>query len=204
MDAESFRADPALNDEKKGKMMINETFVAADPKSAYAQAVEKYGTDIKIVSAKQVKYKDDELRSEVVIAVPKELFMEKSFGAQALQKAPESEEEALLGEIGDLKSQLEEMRDGLLQLIEDPYANALHSALLPARKPDRRPQIEVGIIYEKLARLGVEALTKEEKLKILSWPVKPLDQIMAGSGLEEMITALINDEQARLLAEMNG
>tara|TARA_R110001583_G_scaffold179320_2_gene336033 strand:- start:133765 stop:135858 length:2094 start_codon:yes stop_codon:yes gene_type:complete len=77
----------------------------------------------------------------------------------------------------------DDVRDGLLQLIEDPYANALHSALLPARKPDRRTQIEVGIIYEKLARLGVESLTREEKLKILSWPVKPLDQIMAGQHL---------------------
>ncbi|KEO58265.1 glucosyl transferase [Thalassospira permensis NBRC 106175] len=74
----------------------------------------------------------------------------------------------------------EDVKDGLLRLIEDPFANALHSALLPARKPDRRTQIEIGIIYEKLARLGVESLTKDEKLKILSWPVKPLDQIMAG------------------------
>jgi membrane glycosyltransferase len=74
----------------------------------------------------------------------------------------------------------EDVKDGLLRLIEDPFANALHSALLPARKPDRRTQIEIGIIYEKLSRLGVESLTKDEKLKILSWPVKPLDQIMAG------------------------
>ncbi|MFH1806706.1 MAG: glucans biosynthesis glucosyltransferase MdoH [Pseudomonadota bacterium] len=77
----------------------------------------------------------------------------------------------------------DDVRDGLLQLIEDPYANALHSALLPAQKPDRRTQIEVGIIYEKLARLGVEALTREEKFKIMSWPVKPLDQIMAGQNI---------------------
>jgi flagellar biosynthesis protein FlhF len=97
--------------------MINETFVASDPKSAYEQAVEKYGTDITIISAKQVKYNDDELRSEVVIAVPKALFMERSFGAQALMSESPSgeEEEELLNEIGDLKTQLEEMRDGLLQ-----------------------------------------------------------------------------------------
>jgi len=115
MDGEGFRTDPALNDENKGKMMINETFVASDPKSAYEQAVEKYGTDLKIVSAKQIKYSDDALRSEVVIAVPKALFMEKSFGTQALQTESEEGEEALLDEIGELKTQLEEMRDGLLQ-----------------------------------------------------------------------------------------
>lgn len=85
----------------------------------------------------------------------------------------------LKAEIGDV-----DVRDALLQLIEDPYANALHSALLPVRKPDRRTQIEVGIIYEKLARLGVESLTRDEKIKILSWPVKPLDQIMAGQHLD--------------------
>ena len=97
--------------------MINETFVASNPKSAYEQAVEKYGTDISIISAKQVKYNDNELRSEVVIAVPKALFMERSFGAQALMSESPSgeEEEELLNEIGDLKTQLEEMRDGLLQ-----------------------------------------------------------------------------------------
>ena len=95
--------------------MINETFVASDPQSAYAQAVKKYGPDIEIVSAKQVKYDGDTLRSEVVIAVPKALFMEKSFGAQALQSMAEEEEESLLDEIGELKTQLEEMRDGLLE-----------------------------------------------------------------------------------------
>jgi membrane glycosyltransferase len=52
--------------------------------------------------------------------------------------------------------------------------------LLPVRKPDARTAIEIGIIYEKLARLGVESLTRDEKILILSWPVKPLDQVMAG------------------------
>ena len=61
--------------------MINETFVASDPKSAYEQAVEKYSTmELMIVSAKQLKYDDGILRCEVVISIPKELFMEKSFG----------------------------------------------------------------------------------------------------------------------------
>ncbi|SFV60028.1 Flagellar biosynthesis protein FlhF [hydrothermal vent metagenome] len=95
--------------------MINETFVASDPKNAYEQAVDKYGTDIRIVSARQVKYSDDELRSEVVISVPKELFMERSFGTQVPKSESENEEEALLGEIGELKTQLEAMRDGLLE-----------------------------------------------------------------------------------------
>jgi len=66
--------------------MINETFVASDPQSAYAQAVEKYGKDLTIVSAKQLKYDDGVLRCEVVIAVPSELFMEKSFGDHSFKE----------------------------------------------------------------------------------------------------------------------
>jgi flagellar biosynthesis protein FlhF len=57
-------------------MMITETFVASDPKSAYAQAVEKYGTDIELTSAKQIKEADGSLLCEVSVTVPKERFME--------------------------------------------------------------------------------------------------------------------------------
>jgi flagellar biosynthesis protein FlhF len=90
--------------------MINETFVASTPKGAYEQAVEKYGSEaLKIVSAKQLRYDDGQLRAEVVIAVPKKLFMERSFGEGALRSKDVGEEEALLGELGELKAQLEEM-----------------------------------------------------------------------------------------------
>lgn len=93
-----------------------ETFVASDPKNAYEQAVKKYGTDdLKIVSAKQLKYDDGVLRAEVVIDVPKSLFFEKSFGEQT----PVFNEEAyLLEEIHELKHQLDEMRDGLTEHLE--------------------------------------------------------------------------------------
>jgi len=98
-------------------MMINETFVASDPKSAYDQAVVKYGTDVSIVSAKQLKYDDGVLRCEVVIAVPSELFMEKSFGDQSYREE-QGEEEELLSEIGELKAQLDVMKDGMFQEIQ--------------------------------------------------------------------------------------
>ncbi len=100
--------------------MINETFVASDPKSAYEQAVEKYGSnELTIVSAKQLKYDDGNLRSEVVIAVPQELFMEKSFGGHPFENEDENEEVELLSEIGELKAQLEIMKDGILQDIRE-------------------------------------------------------------------------------------
>ncbi len=34
--------------------MVNETFVASDPKSAYEQAVKKYGEGVELFSAKQI------------------------------------------------------------------------------------------------------------------------------------------------------
>jgi len=115
MDAEKFRTDSTGNDEK-GSRMINETFVASTPKDAYRQAVEKYRKeDLEIVSAKQLRYEDGEVRAEVVIAVPKTLFMEKSFGTQPLQPVEErEEEEKLMQEIDTLKTELKVMRDDLL------------------------------------------------------------------------------------------
>ncbi len=95
--------------------MINETFVASDPKSAYEQAVQKYGSEVSLVSAKQLKYDDGVLRCEVVIAVSKELFMERSFGDLSMDDNSSNEDEVLLGEIGELKVQLEQMKDGLLE-----------------------------------------------------------------------------------------
>lgn len=93
--------------------MVNETFVASDPKSAYEQAVEKYGEGVELISAKQIKYEDGKLRSEVCIAVPKDLFMEKSFGKISTAKSdPDKEEEGeLLAELGELKKQLSLMKE---------------------------------------------------------------------------------------------
>ena len=96
--------------------MINETFVASDPQRAYEQIIQKYGDEVSLVSAKQIKYEDGTIRSEVVIAVPKALFMEKSFGDRSMDKSSIDEEETLLEEIGELKSQLEQMKNGLLEL----------------------------------------------------------------------------------------
>lgn len=114
MDEADLGSDPAFDDEK-GNMMINETFVASTPKEAYEQAVEKYGNiDLSIVSAKQLRYDDGHLRAEVVIAVPKELFMERSFGEAVTDTKSSLEEEALMDEITQLKAQLDEMKDEII------------------------------------------------------------------------------------------
>ncbi|HEY9190395.1 MAG TPA: flagellar biosynthesis protein FlhF [Sulfurovum sp.] len=94
--------------------MIHETFVASDPKSAYDQAVKKYGESVTLVSAKQIKYEDGQLRCEVAIAVPKDLFMEKSFGGASVVSSDSSSEEELLAELGALKKQLALMKEDML------------------------------------------------------------------------------------------
>lgn len=88
--------------------MIQETFVANTPKEAFEQAVAKYGTsDLDIVSAKQIKV-DNDVKSELVIAVSKEMFMKHSFISSKVENDNQtfSEEEALKSEIEELKSEI--------------------------------------------------------------------------------------------------
>ena len=102
--------------------MMNETFVADTPKEAYNEAVSKYGSSIKLISAKQVKYEDGQLRCEVAIAVPEDIYMEKSFGEETLtstESVEKSEEEVLLEELGELKKQLALMKEDMLGSTND-------------------------------------------------------------------------------------
>ena len=98
--------------------MINETFVAQTPKEAYGEAIEKYGSAIKLISAKQVKYEDGQLRCEVAIAVPEDIYMEKSFGKEDVvtseTSSEKTEEAILLEELGELKKQLALMKEDML------------------------------------------------------------------------------------------
>ncbi len=115
MDEEGFGTYPSFIYERQS-VMINETFVASDPKSAYEQAVEKYGESVTLVSAKQLKYEDGKLRCEVTISIPKDIFMERSLlGSSSVVDEPDhSEDEALLAELGELKKQLSFMKSEML------------------------------------------------------------------------------------------
>lgn len=91
--------------------MIHETFVASDPKSAYTQAVEKYGGKIELVSAKQLKYDDGELRCEIKVAIPKAIYLRKTLGSEV--PVIKSDEALLMEEIATLRSQLSLMKETL-------------------------------------------------------------------------------------------
>jgi len=95
--------------------MINETFVASNPKGAYELAVEKYGTTISLVSAKQIKYDDGVLRSEITVAIPLEVYEEVSLGGVVAK----DDDEALLSEIFELKEQLNLMKDDMYKDLQE-------------------------------------------------------------------------------------
>ena len=114
METKSFSACTAFAYDK-GKIVINETFVAPNPKSAYEEAVKKYGTGIKLVSAKQVRYEDGQLRAEVVITVDEDAFMANSQLMETTpEETPHDDEAILLEELGELKKQLALMKEELI------------------------------------------------------------------------------------------
>jgi membrane glycosyltransferase len=82
-----------------------------------------------------------------------------------------------LARLDELLRSFPATRGGIMRLFSDPHASALHGALLPTGAPTLRISTEVTLIYEKARRLGPDTLTREEKAKLLSWPVRPLDQI---------------------------
>ena len=102
--------------------MIHETFVASNPQNAYKLAVEKYGTEITLVSARQIKYEDDQLRSEITVAVPQEVFQKASLLGGSVV---ESEEKKLLNEITQLKAALDHMKVEMQEEIQGEQG-ALH------------------------------------------------------------------------------
>ena len=84
--------------------MLKESFIAPTPKEAYELAIKKYGSidNFKIVSARQYKNIDGKLEAEITIEVDEDSF-HKSIDF--------SEEEALLEEIEQLKSNISKMKN---------------------------------------------------------------------------------------------
>ena len=92
---------------------MNETFVASSPQAAYTLAVEKYGTGISLVSAKQIKYDDGILRAEITVSIPEEIYQQVTFDSS--QKM----EDSLYLEINELKEQLSIMKDEMHKEIQE-------------------------------------------------------------------------------------
>ena len=108
--------------------MIEETFVAINPQNAYALAVEKYGTKIKIISARQIKSKDGELRSEIKITLSKSKFMKKS----ELKKSSKnnSKDKVLLTELEALQKELSLMQERLSNADDNSIRNKVKTLFM--------------------------------------------------------------------------
>ena len=149
--------------------MINETFVASNPKMAFEEAIEKYGTShLTIVSAKQLRYDDGILRSEVVISVPKDLFMEYSFG----DLSHHNEDETLLSEIGELKKQLDSMKEEFTQDVvnNDSIVSVVKSLFINKGIA----QVWLDSILNSL--VGTEIM--EEKSLLVSYLLEEIDEAL--------------------------
>lgn len=133
MGYENLSVNPIVIHEE-GNTMINETFVADSPKEAYSEAIAKYGSKIKLVSAKQVNYEDGQLRCEVVIAVPEDIYMQKSLlevkNVALEEKNAVSEEALLLEELGELKKQLALMKEDMSSHTSDSVLEKVKTLFL--------------------------------------------------------------------------
>jgi flagellar biosynthesis protein FlhF len=84
--------------------MVEETFVAPNPREAFELAKEKYGhfSELKLLKAVQLKDAEGKLVSQITVSVSSGDFLE-SIGLD--------EEEELAQEIGELKIQIEHMKE---------------------------------------------------------------------------------------------
>ncbi len=150
--------------------MIEEIFVADTPKAAYDEAVAKYGTEIKLLSAKQIQYEDGKLRCEVAIAVPEEVFVRQTLGMPQQESVEPQEEQALLEELQRLKSELSMMKE---QMQISPNKSVLERV--------KQLFVDKGIapkwLDEKLSTLIDQALLSDAKL-LVSYILEEIDDAL--------------------------
>ncbi len=147
--------------------MIHETFVASNPKDAYELAVEKYGTSISLVSAKQIKYDDGVLRSEITVAIPADIYEKVSFGEVVTK-----EDEALLTEIFELKEQLNLMKDDIHKEMQETNAVVSEVKALFMRKG-----ISAYWLESMFQTLAQSEILEDEKL-LASYLLEEIDDAL--------------------------
>ena len=148
--------------------MIEEKFVADNPKSAYEDAVRKYGKEIKLLSAKQVKHDDGKLYSEVTVSVPEVSHVEER----------KNEEEILLSEVHLLKAQLAQMQQTMSKKLKQNLQVQTKEEYSATRKV-RDIFVGKGIAPEWIDRvldtLKENTILKDEKL-LTSYILEEIDE----------------------------
>ena len=154
--------------------MIHETFVALDPKSAYAQAVTKYGHNLSIISAKQLAYDDGIVRCEVIIGIPRNIHLEKNLEIEE-KSSPKSEEVLLLDELNLLKVQLKEMKTHLEEDIIQKEDE--DETIVKVKKLFIRTGIDANWLDKILLSLKDTDLVKDDAL-LVSYILEEIDEII--------------------------
>ncbi len=172
---------------------MTETFVALDPKSAYEQAVNKYGTGIKLLSAKQVKDENGKLWAELSVSVPEDYLEEDVVEKNHLEEAAaeentqevsvqeeiiseepiteeaESESEtALLEELAALKVQLALMKEELLPQGQESVSSKVKTLFM-------EKGIAAKWLDKVLASLMGNSILSDERL-LLSYILEEIDE----------------------------
>jgi len=96
---------------------MQEIFVAKDPKSAYKEAVLKYGSKLELVSAKQITLEDGKLHCEITVEVDEDAFW------NSCDFIPTNNEIDLQEEIEVLKSKLANINNDTVKTEDNGVSN---------------------------------------------------------------------------------
>ncbi len=152
--------------------MVEETFVAKNPKEAFDLAKEKYGhfSDLKLLKATQIRGEDGKLVSKITVSVSENDFLN-SIGT--------SEEAELISEMEQLKSQINEMKsafgsqDQNLQNwltehgLSDKIASELSRSVDAAGIGDNPELVKSYIIEEIESRIKVESENHHKRKMVM-------------------------------------
>ncbi len=190
MDETKFSAYSSFTYERQS-VMIEETFVASDPKSAYMQAVEKYGDSVTLVSAKQVKHDNGKLLCEVSISVDEDIFIEKSLLEPTSNDGyKENENALLLEELSELKKQLSFMQSEILGETDVSSENKIKTLFL--KKGIAKPWLDK--VFSAL--MGSNVLNDETLL--VSYILEEIDESL------EILEETLNESKVMMLVGPTG
>ena len=148
--------------------MIEITLAAPTPEDAYTLATQKYGSDIEILTAKQVfNPKDDTIQCEIVVAVEKEKFLQpakRSSDSEQKEKFDEKQEQELL----KLQEEIAKLKDKMVEMSQDD------GIVERVKKLFESKGIERAWLDEVLASLGA-SIAKESEEKLVSFLLEEMD-----------------------------
>ncbi len=152
MDAPQFCFDTLKIYERQ--KMIEVTLVASTPQDAYALAKTKYGSDFILISAKQIRYsEDDKISSEIKIGVSKERFLD-------AEVAP-NETVRLKEELSQLRDQIAQMKQN--RVLDNKVEN---SAIERVKQRFKRKGISPEWVSSVLKSLENTPIDDDEELLI--------------------------------------